>query len=159
MNRLFSKMLTAGFVVGTFDILSAFIHYFIKTGQTHFSDVLRFVASGYFGTAAVTGGRSMIFAGLIIHYLIAFAFTVFFFLLFPKIKTFSKNKILTGIVYGIFVWVVMNIIVLPFSNIAYRPFHISNALINVIILIVCVGIPLSFMADTFYNKTQRHKSV
>jgi hypothetical protein len=159
MNKLFSKIVTVGFVVGTLDILSAFIHYFIKTGQTHFFDVLRFVASGFFGKAAFSGGRRMILAGLIIHYIIAFAFTVFFFWLFPKIKLLSKNKILAGILYGTFIWVVMNIIVLPFSNIAYRPFHIMNALINVIILIVCVGIPLSFMANSFYNKGQKRMTV
>jgi hypothetical protein len=27
-----------------------------------------------------------------------------------------------------------------------------NVLINVIILIVCIGLPLSFMANTFYKK-------
>ncbi len=94
----------------------------------------------------------MMLAGLILHYIIAFAFTIFFFWLFPKIKLLSKNKILTGVIYGIFIWMVMNLVVVPLSNIGPRPFTLANALINVIILIVCIGLPLSFIANTFYTK-------
>jgi len=152
MNHLFSKIIKAGLIVGTLDIFSAFIHYLIKTGQRHPLDVLKFIASGIFGKEASSGGTAMILAGLILHYIIAFAFTIFFFWIFPKIKFFSKNKILTGAVYGIFIWVVMNLVVVPLSNIPHRPFNIVNVIINVIILIVCIGIPLSFMANTFYKK-------
>ena len=94
----------------------------------------------------------MIVSGLILHYLVAFAFTIFFFWLFPKVKALSKNKIVTAIVYGIFTWMVMNLIVVPLSNVPARPFDISNAIINVLILIVCIGLPLSFMAAKFYKK-------
>ncbi|MBA2760563.1 MAG: hypothetical protein H0U39_01120 [Segetibacter sp.] len=126
--------------------------YFMKTGEKGVFNVLKFVASGVFGKAAFSGGNKMIIAGLVLHYIIAFAFTIFFLWLFPKIKAFSKNRILTGIVYGIFIWIVMNLVVVPLSNIGIGPFTIVNALINVIILTVCIGIPLSFMASTFYKK-------
>jgi hypothetical protein len=155
MNSLISKTIKAGLIVGTLDILSAFIYYFMKTGEKGVFNVLKFVASGVFGKAAFSGGNKMIIAGLVLHYIIAFAFTIFFLWLFPKIKAFSKNRILTGIVYGIFIWIVMNLVVVPLSNIGIGPFTIVNALINVIILTVCIGIPLSFMASTFYKKKTR----
>lgn len=154
MNNLFLKIIKAGIIVGTLDILSAFIYYFIRTGGKSPFDVLKFIASGIFGKEAYSGGNMMILLGLILHYVIAFAFTIFFFWLYPKITIFSENKILAGTFYGIFIWVVMNLIVVPLSNIPNRPFNIANAIINVIILIVCIGIPLSFMANTFYNKVQ-----
>ena len=94
----------------------------------------------------------MIIAGLVLHYIIAFAFTIFFFLLFPKGKALSKNKILTGTLYGIFVWMIMNLVVVPLSSIGKRPFVFVSVLVNVLILIVCIGIPLSFMANKFYKK-------
>lgn len=152
MNNLISKIIKAGLIVGTLDILSAFIYYFIKTGEKNVFNVLKFVASGLFGKEASSAGNKMIIAGLVLHYIIAFAFTIFFFWLFPKIKTFSKNKILTGVIYGIFIWMVMNLVVVPLSNVGSRPFNMINALINVIILIVCIGIPLSFMATAYYKK-------
>lgn len=152
MNNKSSTIIKAGLLVGTLDILSAFIYYFIKTGKKDVFNVLKYVASGLFGKEAFSAGNGMIIAGLLLHYMIAFAFTLFFFRLFPKIKVFSTNKILTGIFYGIFIWMVMNLVVVPLSGIGNRPFDIVNATINVLILIICIGIPLSFMANNFYKK-------
>ncbi len=152
MNNLISTLIKAGLIVGTLDILSAFLYYFIRTGDKNVFIVLKAVASGLFGKKAFSGGNEMMIAGLILHFIIAFAFTIFFFWLFPKIKPLLKNNILVGLVYGIFVWMVMNLVVVPLSNIGPRPFTMLNVLINVIILIVCIGLPLSFMANTFYKK-------
>ncbi len=155
MNNTSSKIISAGLIVGTLDILSAFIYYFIKTGNRNVFNALKYVASGLFGKQAISGGTEMILAGLILHYVIAFSFTIFFFWLFPKIKALSKYLILTGILYGAFIWCVMNLVVVPLSSIGNRPFNISNAIINMLILMVCIGIPLSFMTNRFYkNKTR-----
>lgn len=152
MNNSVSKIIKAGVIVGTLDILSAFIYYSIKTGKNPLN-ILLFIASGLFGKEAFTGGnKMMMMIGLILHYFIAFAFTIFFFWIFPRIKGFAKNKLLAGIVYGIFIWVVMNLAVVPLSNISSRPFDVTNAIINVLILIVCIGIPLSYLASRFYKK-------
>ena len=152
MNKPVSKIISAGLIVGTLDILAAFLYYFIKTGQKNVFIVLKFVASGVFGKKAFSEGNKMIILGLVLHYIIALSFTIFFFWVFPKLKAFSKNKILAGIVYGIFIWMVMNLVVVPLSSIGTRPFDMANALINAIILIVCIGIPLAFMANAFYKK-------
>ena len=151
-NNLLLKLIQAGLLVGTLDILSAFTYYFLKTGNKNVFIVLKYVASGAFGKKALSGGNEMILAGLIFHYAIAFSFTVFFFWLFPKIKPASKNLLVTGIIYGLFVWVVMNILVVPLSQIGTRPSNLSNAIINALILIVCIGIPLAFIAGKFYSK-------
>jgi hypothetical protein len=147
-----AKILQAGLITGTLDILSAFIYYYIKTGKTNFLVIFQFIASGIFGKDAGTGGTAMILAGLILHYAIAFSFTIFFFWLYPKIKVMSKDRILTAVVYGLFVWIVMNLIVVPLSNTVHRPFKIDGALINMGILIVCIGLPLSFIANAFFRK-------
>ena len=61
MNKLFSiKHLLAAILVGTLDITAACIQYFIKTGKNP-TGVLRFVASGAFGTDAFTGSNMMLF--------------------------------------------------------------------------------------------------
>jgi hypothetical protein len=151
MNKVLSKIITAGLVVGTLDISAACTHYYIVTGKSPVN-VLKFVASGFFGNEAFSGGTSMALAGLAFHYLIAFSFATLFMLLYPKLGFLSKHTIVTGILYGIFVWCVMNLIVVPLSNIPQRPFNLSSALINMAILIVCIGIPLSFMANNYYKK-------
>jgi hypothetical protein len=147
-----AKILQAGLIVGTLDILSAFIYYFIKTGKTNFLVIFKFIASGIFGKAAGEGGTGMILAGLILHFAIAFSFTIFFFWLYPKVNVMSKNRIVTAVVYGLFVWTVMNLIVVPLSNTVHRPFKIEGAIINMCILIICIGLPLSLMANAFFRK-------
>jgi hypothetical protein len=152
MTKRNAKILQAGLIVGTLDILSAFIYYYIKSGKTNFLVIFKFIASGIFGKAAGDGGTDMILAGFILHYAIAFSFTVFFFWLYPKVNVMSKNRIVTGVVYGLFVWALMNLVVVPLSNTVHRPFKIEGALINMGILIVCIGLPLSFIANAFFKK-------
>ncbi|HWJ26310.1 MAG TPA: hypothetical protein VNS32_07185 [Flavisolibacter sp.] len=152
---MFSKILKAGLIVGTLDISSAFIYYFIKTGKNPLI-ILQFIASALLGKEqAYSGGTGMYILGLLLHYFIAFSFTIFFFLIFPKIKAMHKNLVLTGIMYGLFVWSVMNLIVVPLSQIGRRPFEPVSAIINMIILIICIGLPLSFMASGFYKRNDR----
>jgi hypothetical protein len=147
-----AKILQAGLIAGTLDILSAFIYYYIKSGKTNFLVIFKFIASAIFGKAAGEGGTGMILAGFILHYAIAFAFTIFFFWLYPKMNVMSKNRFVTAIVYGLFVWSVMNLIVVPLSNTVHRQFKIEGALINMGILIICIGLPLSFMANAYFKK-------
>jgi hypothetical protein len=149
-----AKILQAGLIVGTLDILSAFIYYYIKSGKTNFLVIFKFIASGIFGKDAGDGGTGMIVAGFILHYAIAFSFTIFFFWLFPKVNVMSKNRIVTGIVYGLFVWTLMNLVVVPLSNTVHRTMKLEGALINMGILIVCIGLPLSFMANAFFRKVK-----
>jgi phosphotransferase system glucose/maltose/N-acetylglucosamine-specific IIC component len=65
---------------------------------------------------------------------------------------FFKNKVVAGIVYGLLIWAVMNLIVVPLSRIGSRPFTAMNMIIEMLIIILCIGIPLSFMANSFYKK-------
>jgi uncharacterized membrane protein YagU involved in acid resistance len=154
MKNLSSRIITAGAIVGTLDIVAAAI-YFFQVTRSNPLNVLKYVASGVFGMAAFSGGNMMYLYGLIFHFIIAFAFTIFFFWLFPRVKFFSKNKILTGIIYGVFIWAVMNLVVVKLSNVPRQPFNIAAAMITLIILVVCIGIPLSYMANAFYKKPVR----
>ncbi|HLA57809.1 MAG TPA: hypothetical protein VK622_03570 [Puia sp.] len=147
-----AKILQAGLIVGTLDILSAFIYYYIKSGKTNFLVIFKFIASGIFGKEAGEGGTGMILAGFILHYAIAYSFTIFFFWLYPKVKVMSKNRIVTAIVYGLFVWTLMNLVVVPLSNTVHRPFRIEGVLINMGILIICIGLPLSFITNAYFRK-------
>ena len=65
-------------LVGTLDIVAAFVDYWLATGRGP-EGVLRYVASGAFGSAAFTGGICMIWYGLLFHYMIAAAWTALFF--------------------------------------------------------------------------------
>ena len=138
------KSFKAGLIVGILDITAACIQYFINTGKGP-ADVLKFVASGAFGKAAFTDGITMPLLGLLFHFIIAFGFTFFFFWLTNKFPQLLHTKLITGIAYGIFIWTIMNMIVVRLSNTPKFPFHPTKALMATGILIICVGIPLAYL--------------
>lgn len=140
-----SVIIKAGLLAGTLDISAACVQYYMKTGNNP-DYVLKYVASGAFGKDAFTGGIAMSMAGLFFHYLIAFSFTLLFFFLYRRLAFLSVNKVVTAILYGTFIWVVMNLIVVPLSKIPPRPFSISGSLVAAGILIVCIALPLTLIA-------------
>ncbi len=148
-NSLVNSVITAGLLTGTLDITAASLQYFERTGKGP-GNVLRFIASGVFGTKAFAGGMAMAAWGLLLHYIIAFLFTIAFFLLYPTISLLKINRVVAGILYGVLVWAVMNLLVLPASLAPPIPFHTGRALVAAGILVACIGLPLSYLANKYY---------
>ncbi|MBS1915756.1 MAG: hypothetical protein JST87_05725 [Bacteroidetes bacterium] len=146
--------LTAGLIAGTLDITAAFIQTYIKTSKGP-EAVLKFIASGAFGKEAFTGGNSMIVWGLVFHYIIAISFTLFFFWLAVMAPKILSQKILTAIVYSTGMWSVTQFIVIPLSKIPKRQFNFSNTIIAISILVMCIGIPITYLAARAIN-TNKH---
>jgi hypothetical protein len=150
------KMFSAGLIVGALDIISALIDYYTATGKDPII-IFKYISMGLLGTGALAGGTGTVLLGLILHFIIAFSFTVFFWLLYPKIRQLPKHIILTGIVYGIFIWAVMNFIVVPSSQIPGAPFNLAKSLKAMLILIFMIGLPLSYLASRFFGRGNEEK--
>lgn len=65
--NLTTNILIAGLIAGTLDILAAI--YLLAGGNA--AGVLKYIAAGAFGQAALAGGTEMIVFGLLFHYIIA----------------------------------------------------------------------------------------
>lgn len=149
----YRRALAAGLIVGTLDITAALLNYYIQTGKEPWP-VLKFVASGVFGkTEAYTSGSVMYAWGLFFHYIIAMGFTFLYFILYRSIPALGKNRILSGIGYGLFVWAFMQFVIVPMSNTPTLPFKWKGALIGAGILIICIGIPLAFLARKSWRQS------
>ena len=144
-------VLLTGLVAGTLDIIAAIVHYFIKT-QKNPIKIFNYIASGVFGKDAYGDDVWMPVFGLVFHYCIAIIFIAFFFLVYPKFKFLSRNIVLSGLLYGIFVWLVMNLIVVPLSNISSFPTSVVQSVIGCIILMFAIGLPAAIMAYRYYFK-------
>jgi hypothetical protein len=142
-------LIYAFLLAGTLDIAVALIQYNLKTGNSP-DRVLVFIASGVFGDTAFSGGAVMATLGLFFHYVIAFIWTFIFYKLYPAISLLRKNMLVTGLAYGIFIWLVMNLVVVPLSNTPEIPFKISNAITGIVILMLAVGLPISFIIGKHY---------
>ena len=147
-KNIVAAIFMAGLVVGTLDLSAAMIQTIIMGREP--LKLLQYISSGMFGPQAFEGGLIYAALGVFFHYFIAFSWTVIFFLIYPKIKFFAGNSVVTCIVYGLIVWLIMNRVVVPLSKIPSRPFNLNNALIGSGILIIAIGIPLSIMAHRFY---------
>lgn len=143
------SILTAWLIAGSLDIITACLYFSVRTGKDPMR-VLYFVASGVFDQAALTGGALYAVYGLLLHYLIAFLFTIFFFWIYPKLGLFAFNKWLTAVLYGSFVWSVMNLLIVPLSYTPKSPFQPVQAIIAALILICMVGLPLSIIIGKYY---------
>jgi hypothetical protein len=143
-------VLVAGLLVGTFDILAAFTSFFLSTGKNPLL-ILKAIASGLLGPAAFAGGGGTLLLGLGLHFCIALAFTAFFFWLYPRVGFLARNKVTAAVLYGVFIWVVMNLLVLPLSLVAARPFQPLPALREGLILVGMIGVPLAFLAGRHFD--------
>jgi hypothetical protein len=139
-------------IAGVLDMLGAIISYTAAGGKKPIV-IFQYITSAIFGKSAFDGSTSMMIAGLLFHFVIAFIFTLFFFLIFPKIKLLQGNTLLAAIVYGIFVWAVMNKIVIPyFTKLDPVIFDLKKASIAAFILIVCIGLPVVIAVKKYYRE-------
>ncbi len=150
-SSAFKTILLAWVIVGSLDILSAFVDYYLKTGKGP-AGVLKFIASGVFGKEAFGNDDSMIWIGLLLHFTIALLFTLVFFLLYPRLKFLRIDIALTAIIIGIIIWLIMNLVVVPLSNTTKYPFNPAYAIKAVLILIFMIGFPLSIIFKRYYAK-------
>lgn len=137
-------ILLATAVAGTLDILSAFV--FAGMAGMTVGGVLRFVASGPFGDAALTGGAAYEPLGLLVHYAIMLAMAAVFVVGAERVVWLRQQPILAGITYGLILWGIMYWIVRPLRWPAMPLPHtllgISEQLFSHLLL---VGIPIALI--------------
>lgn len=141
-------LLTAGFIAGTLDILAAI--FFLAGGNA--TGVFRFIAHAALGDAAYQGGSGMVLLGAAFHYFIAYSFTAGYFLVYPHIRFLRKHTIISGLLYGIFIWSFMHFLVLPLTHNPPTPFSLAGDWKNIVILMVAVGLPVAVVAKRGIGK-------
>ena len=156
MKSVFIKrVVITGLIAGVLDLLAAYTHQYIKTGQ--FADkMLHYIAGGALGLEkSMQGDVGTQLLGLFFHFFIAFAFTLLFFMIYPRISLQSFNPYLVGFLYGPVIGATMTFVVLPLSKLHPRKeFNLLNALTGWIILGVVVGLPIAISAASYYKNRQ-----
>jgi uncharacterized membrane protein YagU involved in acid resistance len=135
-------------IVGTLDITYAILFSYYRSGTSP-ERLLQSVAAGWFGRdAAFAGGTATAAAGLGFHFLIAFTITAIFFVAASRLPALTRNVAITGPLYGIGVYCVMNYVVIPLSKIGPRPFppmvvFVSGLLVHMFL----IGVPIAIGAQ------------
>ena len=143
---------TTGLIAGALDILGAILLHSYLLSNARVIQVLQAIASGVFGKEAFKGGWKMAIYGLIFHFIIALAFTGFYVYIFSNFSFVRKNKIISGLIFGIFVWSIMNFLILPLTLANPSSTKWTQALSGILVLMFFFGLPISLMVHRFYNK-------
>ncbi len=144
-----ATLIGATMLSGILDALAAIVVYgvFFKYNPVQ---IYQFVASAILGDEAFSGGIPIALLGLFFHFLIAFVSSLLFIQLYPRISFLRGNSVLVGLAYGLAIWLVMNLIILPLTKIPHAPFGIVSVL-AIIWHMALVGLPISIVAARHYK--------
>lgn len=137
------KIVMATLVAGTLDILSACV-YTLIAGRAPIN-MLKGLASAVLGDGAVKGGIGVALAGLLLHFAIMAVMVAFFVIAANRLPVLKARWLLAGIAYGVGLWAVMNLVVLPL-RFGWHPFTPLGLAEQFFSHIVLVGIPIAWFA-------------
>lgn len=106
-------ILIAGIVAGILDLALAIIFFTIEGAPL--DAVPHAIASGLLGPKAFREGISTALLGVALHFFIAFTVAAVYYVFSRKIRLLNLRPYLSGTVYGLAVFTVMQHIVLPLS--------------------------------------------
>jgi hypothetical protein len=135
-----------GLIVGAMDITSAIIITISRGGAV--TRLMQFIASGLLGPKAFQGGTGTVALGWGLHFLIAFSLVAVFYAASRSFPFLRRQAVISGIIYGLIVFGVMNLVVLPLS--AAKPRHsLSGDLIQIGIHMFIIGLPTALLVRRF----------
>jgi uncharacterized membrane protein YagU involved in acid resistance len=151
-TRALAPILIGGLIAGTLDISYACIYSYLRRGTKPWV-VLQSVASGALGQPAFTGGAKTAALGLAFHFLIALIAATVYYFASRVISFMITHAVISGIVFGICVYLVMNLVVLPLSRIPVKvplwaypwPSLIGGSLIHML----GIGLPIALVVRKF----------
>ena len=143
-SNVFLAIFWGGMACGVLDITQACVAWGI---QNHLPPprIFQSVASGLLGAKSFQGGAKTAALGLFLHFLIAFIWAVIYFVASRRIAFLTERPVIAGLLYGEFVWVMMNCVVVPLSAIHRWPPRTDPASIitGPILHTVLVGLPIA----------------
>ena len=130
-------------VSGTLDAIDGSAYFYVVRHANPL-EVLQFIASGWFGEKAFTMGLFGSLIGMVSHYGIAIVLAAIYVLAAMALPYLKKHWIALGLTYGAAVFLTMNFVVLPQTNVVdwgVTTIYIIHGLISHAIL---VGLPIAY---------------
>jgi uncharacterized membrane protein YagU involved in acid resistance len=144
-------ILFGGLIAGILDITSAFIDSGLQ-GRSPII-VLQAVASGWLGEPSFKDGLPAAGLGLVSHFLIAFGAATIYYLASRKLRFLLQKPIVSGLLYGVAIYLFMNWLVVPLSAVPFKLSHKPLALaIGLAVHMLCIGLPISLAIRGYSNR-------
>jgi hypothetical protein len=141
-------IVTGTLIVGILDGLDALLFFHFYSG-TPPGRIFQAISAGLLGrTAAMQGGMPTVVLGVFLHFLVACGIVTVFVAASRRVRVLAARPIVSGIVYGLTAYAVMNLVVIPLSALGPRtapapwPVLVNGLLIHVF----GVGLPAALVA-------------
>jgi hypothetical protein len=135
-------ILVGGVLAGALDLTSAFIIYGPKVPLA--------IAGGLLGPKAFQGGLATYVLGVVLHFVIAVSAATVYYVASRKLEFMKEHVLVSGLFYGIAVFLMMNLIVLPLSALhARNPIQRADLIQGLLVHMFCIGLPISFSARRY----------
>lgn len=148
LAKSLSQILWIGLVAGTLDITENIVFNAFR-GITPWQ-IFQFIASGLLDGRSFQLGWASVVLGVVIHYAIALTWTAIFYVAATRFNVLSPRPILSGLLYGVLVYAIMNFVVLPLSAVPPRP-SASTIVVRinaVLALMFCIGLPVALLVKS-----------
>jgi hypothetical protein len=147
-SRTLPAIFVGGLVAGTFDLILAFISYGARMPYG--------IAGGLIGPRnAFQGGVPTYILGLFLHYFIAISAAAIYYAVSRKLEFLREHPYVCGIYYGIAIFLVMNLVVLPLSAIHARgPFSLHGLIHGLLAHMILIGLPIALSVRSFSARTR-----
>ena len=140
-----------GLVVGTLDLIDAFVFFGLRSGSKPIP-ILHSIAAGFVGRdVARDGGIPTAILGVVAHYLVAFSIVTVYVLASRMLPVLRKRWIVSGLAFGAIAYFVMTWFVVPMSNAGNQTITfalpVRAVMINgILIHMFGVGLPAAYFA-------------
>jgi len=151
-SEAFRAILMAGLVVGVLDISSAFVIWWQRGVGARRG--LQGISAGLLGASSFDGGLVTAGLGLALHFFVAFVVVSIFYLASRKIEFLTIHPVVSGVLYGIGVYIVMYWFVLPMAFPTFRH-RMGNELLAVAIHISLIGLPCALIVRRYSQQTRQ----
>src|SRR6266513_1228709 len=150
--RALPAITVAGLIVGVLDISSAVVIWWQR--GVALQRGLQGIAAGLLGANSYEGGMATASLGLALHFFVAFVVVSIFYLTSRKIPFLTKQPVVSGVFYGIGVYIVMYWFVLPMAFSTFRH-RLSNELLAIAIHIFLIGLPTALIMRRYSRPTRQ----
>ena len=151
-SRALRAIVAASLLVAILDISSAFVIWWQR--GVGMQRGLQGIAAGLLGARSFEGGMATAALGLALHFFVALVVVSVFFLASRKMTFLTQQPFVSGVLYGIGVYIVMYWFVLPMAFPTFRH-RLWNELLAVAIHICLIGLPCAFIVRRYSQHPQR----
>jgi hypothetical protein len=150
-NPVARRILVAGAVVALLDITYAYVFFGLILKLVGVQSLFQSISAGLLGRAAYQGGLPTALLGAGFHLLIAYSWTVAFYLAVRNFDALHRaarttgGRIVLGLVYGVVVYLLMDLVVLKLSRAHSTPPSNWRFYVNLVQHMVMIGLPIALV--------------